>query len=124
ARVVEVAQKLAAEPGMPDGILGIEATGGVRQDRVSLQIEKVEDVASLFIDETLAADRDGGDLAGARGQAIAHQVIAGVLPGTGDEPALEGELADDERFVGGRSRGRGAAADEGDDFDVIAVGKT
>ena len=74
------------------------------------------------VDQPLAADGHGRHLAAAGVQALAHQVVAGVLAGAGEEPAAERELADDAAACPA-AVGAGAAADERDDLDGVAVGQ-
>src|SRR5262249_15132048 len=83
--------------------------------------EVVEDAAALLVDETFAAYRNRRHLAGARGQAVAHQFIGGVLASAGDEPALEAILADDERLVGGTRPLAPNAAQPRDDLDGVSL---
>ena len=82
-------EQFAGQAGVADRVLGAEAAGRVRQDRVALQVEVVEDVAAFLVDQPFAAHGHRRHLAAAGGQAVAHQVVAGVLAGAGDEPAVE-----------------------------------
>src|SRR5262249_14756827 len=111
--------QLARQPRVADRVLGAEAPRRVRQDRVALEVEVVEDVAPLFIDQAVAAGGGGGDLAAGGGGAGRHQVVGGGLPGAGVLPDGEAERPDDERLVR-RGRLRRAASDQRDDLDGIA----
>ena len=82
-------EQLAGQAGVADGVLGAEAAGRVGQDGVALEVEVIENVAAFLVDQPFAADGHGGHLAAAGGQAVAHQVVAGVLAGAGDEPAAK-----------------------------------
>ena len=98
----------------------VEAAGRVGQDRVALQVEIIEDVAALFVDQPFAADGHRRHLAAAGGKAVAHQLVAGVLAGAGDEPAAEAKLADRPAACRPAERLRSTAADERDDLDRVA----
>ena len=118
AGVVEVVEQLAGQPGVADGVLGAEAAGRVGQDRVALQVEVIEDVAALLVDQPLAADGDGGHLAAAGRQAVAHQLELAYLPVPVKSRLRNDELADRQRLVVGAA-GR-PAADQGDDLERVA----
>src|SRR5262249_22776889 len=100
ARIVEVAEQLAGQPGVANGVLGAEAASGIRQVVMPLRLRLFEIVASLLVDRAPASNRHGRDLAAAGLEAVTHQLIAGVLAGAGNEPALKPELADYERLIG------------------------
>ena len=51
---------------------------------------------------------------------VAHQVVTGILARAGDEPAAEGELADDEGFVLREVVGS-PSADKGNHLDEVGV---
>ena len=104
-------EQLPAEPGHADRVGGREATGRVGQDRVPFRVDEVEDVASLSVQQSLLAHRDG-DHVGARGdQGFTHLLEAGVLARAHEQAAREAVRADDQRFIerrrGVRLKGHG-----------------
>src|SRR5205809_7861192 len=105
---------------MTDGILGTKAAGGIGQDRVALQVQVIEDVAPLLVDQPFAADRYRRHLAITGRQAVAHELITGILPRSRNEPATERELAQDQRLVCWRLMIRCAASNQRDNLDLIA----
>src|SRR5207253_739310 len=121
AGVVEIGEELTGEPGVTDGVLGAKAASRVRQDRIALKVEKVENIAAFLVEEAFATDGDGGHVTTAGHEAITHEVIAGVLARARDEPAVKRKLADDERLVRRRFRNGRAAADQRDNLDGIAA---
>ena len=69
AGIFEAEQKFAAQPGDADGIVGIEAAGGVGKQRVAAGIDEVEQVVAGGVDQPLAADGDRDALGAARARA-------------------------------------------------------
>ena len=58
AGVLQAEQKLAAQPGDADRIVGGEAAGRVGQQRVAAGVDEVEQVVAGRVDQPLAADGD------------------------------------------------------------------
>src|SRR5579884_3454862 len=116
--IAKIAQQLAGQPSMANGVLGAEAASRVRQDGVALQIEIIENVAALLVHQAFAAHGHRRYFAAAGRQAVAHQLITCVLAGAGDEPAAEGKLADDQRLILRLSL-RLTAADQRNNLDAI-----
>jgi len=94
AGVAQALQQLAAQAGGADGVVGAEATGRVGQQDVALGVQEVQDVPPALVQQALAADGDGDDLAAALGQGVAHQFKCGVLAGAHEQPAGELERPD------------------------------
>ena len=87
-------EQLAAQPGGAEGVLGVEAAGGVGQDRVPPRVEVVEQVAALAVEQPLAADGDRDDLGAAGVEAVAHQLEGRVLARADEQAAPERVRAD------------------------------
>src|SRR5262249_48046518 len=108
-------KQFASQARMADRILGAEASRCIWQNRQPFQVKKIEDIAAFLVHQPFAADSDGRHFATAGFQAVAHERIAGILAGTGNEPAREAKLADDKRLIGRRPVHR-ASANQGNDF--------
>ena len=124
ARVVQAREEFAAETGGPEGVLGGEAAGGVGQDRIAVEVEKVDQAPPLLVGQAFAADGDGDDLGAAGRQAVAHQLQGRVLAGadqeaTGESVRTNLKLRGFDRLDGvGLDR---AAAHQRHDLDIVAI---
>ena len=99
AGVFQAEQNLAAQPGDADRVVGVEAAGRVRQQRVAAGVDEVEQVVAGGVDQPLAAHGDGDALGAAALERLAHQLVVGVLAGADDQPAGEAVRADAKRGV-------------------------
>ena len=80
------------------GFLRAEASCGVGQDDVLVEIEKLEQASPLLINKPLAPHRDGDDLAAAGVQRLLHQLVIRVLSGADEEAIADFEFFDFQRF--------------------------
>jgi hypothetical protein len=62
-----------------DGVLGREASRGVRQDRVSLGVDEVQKAAILLVVQALTAHGDGDHLTPRRVERLLHQLVRRVF---------------------------------------------
>ena len=116
AAVPQAGEDFPTHPGGAEGVVGVEAAGGVGEDGVAVGIDEVEQLATGFVLQPLPADGHGDNLSAAGGEAVAHQLQTGVFPGADEQPAPQFEGADPDRRVLGRP-----AADERDDFEDVAM---
>src|SRR5262245_18266829 len=100
ARVFQSQEDFAAEPCHTDGIVCRKASGRVRQDRVTRQVNEIEDISPLFVDQPLAADSDSDDLRTAGLQAVAHQIVGGIFSRADDQPRFESMIPEHQRRIG------------------------
>ncbi len=140
ARVVQLREDFAAQPGHPDGVLRREAAGRVRQDRVAAGVDEVQQVLALGVDQPLAADRHGDALRARDVQRLGHALVGGVLAGADDQPAGKRVGADPQfiRHDAILALPKGtvpfssnenwdsplSSAHQGDDFQAVAFGQS
>ena len=96
--VVELLEDLASQAGHPDRVVGREAPGGVGQDRVPIGVDEAQQRPALRIDEPLAADGDGDHLGAGRVERLGHDLVALVLAGADDQPAVDRDRAELDRL--------------------------
>src|SRR5262249_23543053 len=82
------------------GVGGVVAAGRVWQQRVTRQIEIIEDVLALTIVQSLATDGDGDAVSTGQAQRLLHRLERIVFAGADDQSAHERVRADAERCVG------------------------
>src|SRR5207247_2430094 len=79
---------------------------GVREQKVPLRVEVIQDALLLRAVQVHTSDRDGDDLGAGRFDRPGHRVVVPVLPRTHHETRVERAYADGERHVLIRIYGR------------------
>ena len=90
AGVAELFEEVATEAGDADGVLGAEASCGVGEDGVAIEVDVFEEGFALVVEESLATDGDGDDV-GSRGvEGLGHGFHGRVFTGPDEEAGVEG----------------------------------
>ena len=85
--VFELQEDFAAQSGDTDGIVGREAAGRIRQNRVAAGVDEIEEIFSLGVDQSLTAHGHGDALGPGGVECLGHALVGGVFAGANDQPA-------------------------------------
>ena len=97
--IFEALQNFTPQPSDANCVFGVKAAGRVRQNRVLTQIDKVENVSTFGVDQSLTPDSNGNHLRSADLKALLHHVEGRILARADDQPRLQSVSSQNQWFV-------------------------